>query len=118
METSVLFNDSVRRLRIVLPHRFGRAGMGAVRRYNARPHHEAARIKKIMSKLYLLHHVREVDDDSDDVKLIGIYSSEQKALEALELVKAQPGFRDFPDGFEISEAELDHTEWSEGFLTL
>ena len=71
-----------------------------------------------MTKLFLLHHVREVDDDSDDVKLIGIYSSEEKALDALKLVKQQPGFSSFPDGFEISEAVLDHTEWSEGFLTL
>ena len=71
-----------------------------------------------MEKVFLLHHVREVDDESDDMKLIGIYSSEEKARAALDLVKQQPGFRDHPDGFELSEALVDHTEWAEGFLTL
>lgn len=71
-----------------------------------------------MTKLYLLHHVREVDEDSDDVKLIGIYSSEEKAREVIAQLRDQPGFRDHQEGFAISEATLDHTEWSEGFLTL
>jgi hypothetical protein len=71
-----------------------------------------------MEKVFLLHHVREVDVESDDMKLIGIYSSEEKARQALEQVRQQPGFRDHPDGFELSEALLDHTEWAEGFLTL
>lgn len=71
-----------------------------------------------MEKVFLLHHVREVDDESDDMKLIGIYSSEEKARQALDQVKEQPGFRDHPDGFELSEAVVDHTEWAEGFRTL
>lgn len=71
-----------------------------------------------MATVFLVHHNREVDEESDEMKLIGIYSTEEKAREAVARVRQQPGFRDFPDGFEISEATLDHTEWEEGFVTL
>lgn len=71
-----------------------------------------------MTKVYLVHHTREVDEESDDIKLVGIYSSEEKARQAIAQLREQPGFRDHQDGFELGEATLDHTEWAEGFLTL
>ena len=68
--------------------------------------------------VYLLHHVHEFEDGHEDFKMIGVFSTEQRAKDALGLVKDQPGFRECPEGFEISEAELDTMEWLEGFVTL
>jgi len=53
----------------------------------------------------------------DRAKLIGVYIDEQEAKRALERVKAQPGFRDYPDGFAIDCHELNHDPWAEGFVT-
>ena len=65
--------------------------------------------------LYLLWHTYEEESGAEESKLIGVYSSEERAKEALEKVRIQPGFRDYPDGFEIYEDELDMTDWREGF---
>jgi hypothetical protein len=34
------------------------------------------------------------------------------------LLRDKPGFRDYPDGFEILEGPIDETFWLEGFLSL
>ena len=65
--------------------------------------------------LYLLWHTYEKESGVEESKLIGVYSSEARAKEALEQVRVQPGFRDHPEGFEIYEDELDMTDWREGF---
>jgi len=69
-----------------------------------------------MTKVYVLWHVH-TDDDVDDEKLIGIYSAEEKAKEAIERLKAKPGFRDYPDGFEIHDDVVDRDSWTEGFIS-
>lgn len=66
--------------------------------------------------LYVLWHTYENESGNEDIKLIGIYSSEDRAKEALEKVRMQPGFRDHPDGFEIADAALDMTGWRDGFV--
>ena len=68
--------------------------------------------------VYMLHHVHEFDDGHEDVKLIGVFSSEQHARDALAQVKDQPGFRECPEGFEISESVVDRLGWVEGYVTL
>ncbi len=65
--------------------------------------------------LYLLWHTYEQESGAEEIKLIGVYSSEARAKEALEKIREQPGFRDYPDGFEIYEGELDMTDWRGGF---
>jgi hypothetical protein len=67
--------------------------------------------------VYLLEHVHEFDDGHEDVKLIGIYTSEALAVRAKEHRVTQPGFCDLPDGFVISEQVLDddHAGWPEGY---
>ena len=68
--------------------------------------------------VFLLHHVHEFDDGHEDVKLIGVFSSREKAQLALDAVRQQPGFRDLPAGFEINIQTLDQVSWSEGYVTL
>lgn len=72
-------------------------------------------MKKQNKKLvYLVHHVNPKNDDE---KLIGVYSTRDKARKAIQPLKQQPGFRDSPKNFKISEQELDRTWWTEGFIT-
>lgn len=68
--------------------------------------------------VFLLHHVHEFDDGHEDVKLIGVFSSRERAQSALDALREQPGFRDLPAGFEISTQTLDEPSWSEGYVTL
>lgn len=67
--------------------------------------------------VYKLYHIRTRPDGEDDEKLIGIYTTEEKAKAAIERVKGAPGFRDYPDGFEIFEHRLDEDGWVEGFIS-
>jgi hypothetical protein len=62
-----------------------------------------------------LFHEYESSPAVDQIKLIGIYSSEKKAKAALERVRDKPGFRDHPEGFEITKVLLDRDDWREGF---
>ena len=69
-----------------------------------------------MTFVYLLWHVRSDDEDGDDAKLVGVYSSDALAQEAIERKEGFPGFVDHPDGFEIARYEIDLDAWSEGFV--
>lgn len=64
--------------------------------------------------VFLLHHVRE-DDEDEDIKLIGVFSSEEKAIEVRNSIIDQPGFKDYPDGFSVDRYVLDKVSWAEGF---
>jgi len=72
-----------------------------------------------MEFVYLLWHTHldENLDGGEDVKLIGVYSSRKNAEEALSRSKYLNGFKDFPDGFDISVNKLDKDEWVSGFAT-
>jgi hypothetical protein len=56
------------------------------------------------------------DIDHDEEKFIGIYSTEDKAKEAIERLRTQPGFREYSDCFEIHPQRVDATGWDEGFV--
>ena len=71
-----------------------------------------------MATIFLLQHVHEFEDGHEDVKLIGVFSSEALARAAQNQVAEQPGFRDLPDGFDISEHRVDGPiGWPEGYIT-
>lgn len=71
-----------------------------------------------MNQVWTLHHVHEFEDGHEDVKLIGIFSSEAIAVQVKGRLQDQPGFRDWPEGFSIDPHTLDDTGWREGFVTL
>lgn len=64
--------------------------------------------------MYVLQHSRQ-DADSEDVKLLGVYSSRGAALAAIERARGKPGFRDYPEGFHVDEYVLDVDHWTQGF---
>jgi homoserine kinase type II len=67
------------------------------------------------NQIYILTHVFDLPDDQEDVKLIGVYSTEEDAKDAVERAKLRPGFAAFPEGFNIDSYELDRDHWVEGF---
>ena len=73
-------------------------------------------------KVYVLWHVYEQSDDfgeQDEEKLIGIYSTEEKARDAIQSHKDLEGFKDLTlECFEIHEYELDRSSWNDGFTTV
>jgi len=69
-----------------------------------------------METVFLLWHVHHVEGGEDDEKLLGVFSSEAKAKSAIEQLKSKPGFKDYPDDFEICDYSIDRVEWSEGFV--
>ena len=75
-------------------------------------------------KTYLLYHTYEQTDDygpHDEEKLLGVFSTYDKAKESIEKFKDLEGFRDYPlDCFSIEEMEVDvpNRSWTEGFVTV
>ena len=70
-----------------------------------------------MTEVFVLQHVARPDSDDEDVKFIGVYSTENAAQEAVGRLTSQPGFSDYPDGFHIDRYELNHDHWTEGFVS-
>lgn len=57
-------------------------------------------------------------EDRDDTELhIGIYRTEADAEAAISRLKSQPGFVDYPEGFEINPTRLNDDSWTEGFIS-
>jgi hypothetical protein len=67
-------------------------------------------------------HFRTPDDfwadeqAGDDVKLLGAYSSRERAIDRIRRSATQPGFRDEPLCFYIDEYILDRDRWTDGYL--
>ena len=58
------------------------------------------------------------EEDGDDLKILGAYSTEQRAQDRLLRARDLPGFRDEPDCFLIDRYGLDEDLWTEGFVTM
>ena len=70
-----------------------------------------------MAQVYDLWFERAYADREDTELHIGIYEVENDAVEAIARLRDQPGFRDFPAGFNIYLVTLGLTGWAEGFVT-
>jgi hypothetical protein len=68
-----------------------------------------------MKRVFIVHHVRDIDGIHENVKTIGVFSSQKLAEAAVIEVKDKPGFRDSPEGFSIDEYEIDRTSWTDGY---
>jgi hypothetical protein len=82
---------------------------------NQRP--ARGKVAKAQMRVFLLQHTRELADGTDDVKLIGVYSSEPLGRAAIATLSLLPGFREHPAGFELTPYELDATHWADGFVS-
>jgi hypothetical protein len=81
-----------------------------------------------MKSVFVLEHLHTHEDGEECWKRIGIYTSREEALAAIERAKILPGFSDYPDlidhantmsinGFNIDEYELNRDFWSDGYST-
>ncbi|MFD6155084.1 hypothetical protein ACFWF7_16620 [Nocardia sp. NPDC060256] len=68
-----------------------------------------------MECVFLVNHEYELNEGEDEVKEIGLYTSEAEAEAAIERLRVLPGFRDLPDRFVIHRFEIDKDYWTEGF---
>lgn len=71
-----------------------------------------------MGQVFLVYHVRVLNDDEEDVKLLGVYSTEKHAADAVERARRLPGFSDAPEGFIIDRYVVDEDHWTDGYVTL
>ena len=70
-------------------------------------------------EVFLLWHVHELEGGDDDEKLIGVYSTHEKAEQARLRALARPGFCDSPEGFQICRYPVDEDRnWKDGFITV
>ena len=68
--------------------------------------------------LYVLQHVHHLEDDLENIKFIGVYSSEENAMAAIKRLSLTPGFAEAIDGFDISKYEVDKDHWVDGYVDL
>ena len=76
-------------------------------------------VVKAQNTVFVLEHARCKDDDKnndvEDFKLIGVFATEQQAQAAINQLKSQPGFKEYPNGFHIDAYPLNQINWSSGF---
>ena len=70
-----------------------------------------------MTTVFVLQHEYEWCG-RDEVKLIGVYATHDDAQAAIDRLRHQAGFKDWPDGFLIDEYELGVDQWNVGFVTM
>ena len=68
--------------------------------------------------VFLLQHEHQIDATNTDVKIIGIYSTEELAKVTVSRLSHTPGFSEHTYGFSIDRYEVDKDHWSEGFVTM
>ena len=70
-----------------------------------------------MESVFILQHSYELNE-SEETKIIGIYSSKEIAEKIVSKYKNLSGFKDHPDCFYIAEYEIDKNHWEEGFVKI
>lgn len=58
------------------------------------------------------------EQEGDDVKLLGVYSTRELAEDRVRRCADVPGFMSEPHCFDITQYTLDVDEWREGFARL
>jgi hypothetical protein len=68
--------------------------------------------------VFVVQHLHVLEGGEEDVKFIGVYSTQDAAQRAVDRLRLKPGFCDTPDGFSIDRYTLDGDHWEEGFITV
>jgi len=82
-----------------------------------------------MNSLFVVQHLHKLPNGDDDLKLIGVYSSNESAHAAIGRLKGLPSFCEHPNfidpsgdsdgqGFHVGEYAVDEDYWTEGYVTL
>lgn len=70
-------------------------------------------------RVYVLQHSYLLDAQEEvyETKLIGVYSTQEKAEAAVVRLRRLEGFCDHPEDFYIDGYDVDEDNWTEGFFT-
>jgi hypothetical protein len=68
-----------------------------------------------LNTVFSVSHYYTIHTFLDDERYIGVFSSLEKAENAIEELKNKPGFKDYQNDFDISELDLDILFWPTGF---
>ena len=69
-----------------------------------------------MSSVYFLYHLEEKQPNGfQGRKLIGVYSTAEKAREAVARIGNKPGFKEHPELWNVQEQPVDRDDWTQGF---
>ncbi|MGE4545957.1 MAG: hypothetical protein AB7D06_17855 [Pedobacter sp.] len=70
-----------------------------------------------MISVFLLYHTHHLPDGEQDDKLLGVYSSREKAENKIAgKYRLLPGFSEQDGEFTINEYFIDKDNWEEGFV--
>ena len=58
------------------------------------------------------------DEEYDDFKIVGVYSSSEAALNGIERTRKLAGFKDEPDCFIVDTYTLDEDCWTDGYVSI
>jgi hypothetical protein len=78
---------------------------------------KAAAARRLSRSVYLLQHMAREGSDDEDVKTLGIFSSQREAMLAVRRFKKVTGFKRYPNGFYVDRYTLNRPTWAEGFVT-
>ena len=67
-----------------------------------------------MKEVFILHHTYG-GSESESYKLLGVFSTKDKANSGIQKYLSLPGFKDFPAGFTVTPYTLDESHWLNGF---
>ena len=67
-----------------------------------------------MNTVYFVQHENIEDDYIEEPRVVGIYTSEKLAQEAIERAKKLSGYEDYPEGFKITKYILNLDQWVAG----
>lgn len=66
-----------------------------------------------MKAIFALYFERSYEHRDDTELWIGVYATDNDARAAADELKLKPGFREFPEGFQIYEWEIGRTGWKD-----
>lgn len=59
-----------------------------------------------------------IDDAEDDIKLLGVYRTAERAQARIDTARTEPGFDSDPECFWIEARQLDADAWVGGFFSV
>ena len=72
----------------------------------------------MLQEVYLLQHSYELESGCNETKVLGIFSSEKKAKDAIEMYKKLPGFCDHMKDLYIDKYFVDERCWTACYVAI
>ena len=70
-----------------------------------------------MDSIFIATHEYENSLGCECLKIIGVFLTSEEAHAAVDSLRDKEGFRDHPDGFDVSPWKFGQIQWTSGFIT-